>query len=334
MNPSPQTFAPAVEEQAAYWAARLDGDVLNSGDRSAFEAWLAQAPEHRAALSAYCQLSSDLEQSLPALVAAGALAMPAAPVARHRPAPRLALLGLAAAAALMVGWWLVPTPPTFENVSSPIGQRSAFTLGDGSRVELNAHTSLRFEITGAERRVRLAGGEALFVVARDPSRPFIVETPAGSVRVTGTTFNVSTEATAARFEVTVVEGAVEVRPGTMGGTRTADGPFSLAAGDYLVARPEGVSVQSLSAPALEDALAWRRGLAVFNDVPLIEAVARLARYHGRNIVVHPALAQERVGGRFSLDDFSGFLAGMETALGLDLKYDRNGAVFLNPRRAP
>lgn len=326
----------AIDERASYWAARLDGDGLDSTDRAALEAWLAQAPAHRAALSGYCQLSADLEEQLPQLVAAGAVTLPARPERRRWTLPRVATAALAAAAAVLFAVWVARPTPAIENFASAIAQRSSHTLADGTRVDLNANTSLRFENNPAERRVQLAGGEAIFQVTKDPSRPFIVETPAGSVRVTGTTFSVRAEPAAHLFEVTVVEGSVQVRAGAAGGAAHGDaaGPIPLGAGEQLLAQTGAVSMKALSAGALEDALAWRQGLAVFNDVPLRDAAARFARYHGRQISVDPAIAHERVGGRYGLDDLNGFLAGMESALGVDFKRDQNGAAFLKPRPTP
>ena len=67
MNPSAASPDPKVDEHAAHWAARLDGSVLSATDHRKLDAWLAQHPNHRTQLSAYCQLSADLEQALPAL---------------------------------------------------------------------------------------------------------------------------------------------------------------------------------------------------------------------------------------------------------------------------
>jgi transmembrane sensor len=334
MNSSSLRPDSAIDERAAYWAARLDGEALESGERASLDAWLAQAPAHRAALSSYCQLSADLEEQLPRLVAAGAVTMPA-PVTRRRwSVPRLAGVALAAAAAVMFAVWVVRPASSVENLTSAVAQRSTHTLSDGTRVELNANTSLRYEQGPAERRVRLAGGEACFAVAKDRARPFIVETPAGSVRVTGTPFHVRTEPAAQTFEVTVVEGSVQVRPGAGSGASRGEDPIALGAGEQLVAQAGGLTVKPLTPADLEDALAWRQGLAVFNGVPLRDAAARFARYHGRRIAVDPAIAGERVGGMYSLDDLSGFLAGMESTLGVDFKFDQNGAAFLRPRRVP
>ena len=328
---SPQRHASDVDEQAAYWSARLEGDVLEASERAELDAWLAQSPAHRAALSDYCQFSADLEEQLPQLVASGAVKMPApgAPTQSRSfwSLPRVSLGLCAAAAAVAVGLWTVRPASPVQTIAAPIGQRSSFTLNDGTRVELNAQTSLRFVASAHERRVQLSGGEAIFMVTKDATRPFIVETTAGSVRVTGTVFNVRSDAAAGAFEVTVVEGSVEVRPANRG----AQSPFPLTANQQLTARADGVSVNPLSPVALEEALAWRRGLIVFNDVPLSEVAARFAQYHGRVITVAPELADERVGGRYALDDLMGFLSGMASALSIQLDVGADGSAALRPR---
>jgi transmembrane sensor len=323
MNSSPHRQDRAIDEHAAYWAARLDGDVLEASERAELDAWLAQSPAHRAALAGYCQFSADLEEQLPKLVASGAVKMPPKTAAAPRwKFPRLVSLAFATAAAVAVGVWITRPAPQVEHVVAGVAQRTAETLADGTRVELNAHTSLRFENTGKERRARLSGGEAIFMVAKDPSRPFIVETPAGSVRVTGTVFNVRAEPADAVFEVTVVEGSVEVRP-----RESPGGPIALKAQDYLSVKAKQVARRAMSETELEEMLAWRNGQIVFNDVPLAEAVARFARYHGRSITLNAALAHEKIGARYSIDDLSGFISSIESAWDVKAEWDAlSGAI--------
>ena len=330
MNRFPETLDPAVDEQAALWAARLDGSTLTAADRTTLDAWLAENPAHRTLLSHYCQFSADLERKLPVLVAAGAVELPSDSVPRRS---RIRLLwaagALAAAAAAMVVMHLVAPPQNqSENLATPMALRQAITLVDGTRVELDAQSSLQVEINGKERRLRLAAGEAFFAVHKDVSRPFTVETPAGSVRATGTQFDVRAE-TAATLEVTVVEGSVLARPGEAGGRPGA--PVSLAAGDRLSAGPEGVAIRALHAADLDAALAWREGLIVCNGMPLREALARFARYHGRGITATAGAAEQRVVGRYSLDDLDGFLAQLEEALPIRVTRSLNGTVQVSLR---
>jgi transmembrane sensor len=312
MNSSQQHHDSAADEQAALWAARLDGDTLDRAQRAELDAWLARKPAHRALLSQYCQFSADLEEQVPALVSAGAVTMPAAkPAKRSRfNFPLFAGIALAAAAVVAVTIHVVRPAPQVQHFAKASAQRGTAILADGTRVELNANTSLRFENTKTERRVILAGGEAWFAVAKDPNRPFYVVTPAGSVRVTGTTFNVRTEPSTRTFEVTVIEGSVEVHSGDTSGTR-AENPVLLGAGNQYSNR-RGKS--TLSPSDLDDTLAWRKGIIVFYDVPLSEALPRFAQYHGCAINVAPEVAGEPLGGRYGIDDLKGFLADLELAL--------------------
>jgi transmembrane sensor len=330
MNSFPQCLDPAAEEQAALWAARLDGSSLTATDRTTLDAWLAENPVHRTLLSHYCQFSADLEQRLPVLVAAGAVELPPDSVPHQSRTRLLWAVGALAtvAAAMVVMSWLAPPQIKSGNFATPLALRQAITLVDGTRVELDAQTSLQVEIDGKERRLRLASGEAFFAVHKDASRPFTVETPAGSVRATGTQFDVRAE-TAATLEVTVVEGSVLARPGEAGGRPGA--PVSLAAGDHLSAGPDGVAIRTMNAADLDAALAWREGLIVCNGMPLREALARFARYHGRGLTATAGAAEQRVVGRYSLDDLDGFLAQLEEALPIRVTRSLNGTVQVSLR---
>lgn len=309
-----------IEEQAATWAAKLDGGSLSEADRIALDRWLAADDAHRTILSEFCQLSADLEERLPALVMSGVMAMPAV-----EPRPRWRRFApwvfgtalVSAAAALAVGVWFRPSPVQTETVATSVAERRTLRLADGSVLELNARTSVLVELGAHERHVRMADGEAFFTVAKDKSRPFIVETPSGSVRVTGTIFDVHAES-AADLAVTVVEGSVQVTPCATTGHAT--GPVALVANDQFVVTPQQAGqVRQLSGTEIEDALAWRRGEAVFEGMPLGEALARFSRYHGRAITATPEAARLTVGGRYKLDNLDGFLNDIQAFLPVQVR---------------
>lgn len=322
-------FNPAADEQASLWAARLDGSVLSAAERIALDAWLAVDPAHRDLLSQYCQFSADLEQKLPALVEASALDLPPAGARRRFGWGAWAAgLTLAAAAAVTVLLWPGHAAVQRQDRATPAGQRQSLTLADGSMIDLNAQTNVQVEITGHSRQVRLASGEAFFVVSKDPARPFVVETPAGSVRVTGTKFDVRADADG-HLEVTVLEGSVQTHPLGAGGVPAE--PRALAAGDQLAAGADGIEVRRLSPSEVDDTIAWRQGQVVFHGVPLRDALARFARYHGRGIVVAPEVADRRVGGRYSLDDLDGFLSFIEEGLQVRVTHELNGTLRVSAR---
>ncbi|MEO6995888.1 MAG: FecR domain-containing protein [Lacunisphaera sp.] len=337
MNSFPQHSNPAAEEQASLWAAKLDGSLMSATDRSALDEWLAERPDHRALLSRYCQFSADLEQQMPLIEGIRELSAETrktTATARSFPWlrwPMMAGAALTAAAAVALGFWLLRPQQQFKNIATPAAQRQSLTLVDGTRIELNAQTSVQIEINGKDRRVRLASGEAFFSVHKDPSRPFTVETPTGSVRVTGTKFAVTTES-AGVLEVTVLEGSVKTSPGELTGQSTA--PVMLNAGDHLVASPTGLVQQKLSASELIDTLAWRQGQIVFKGTPLRDVLAKFARYHGRGITASDEVASLPIGARFSLDDLDGFFDALEAALPVKVTKNSNGTVRVSRRSDP
>ena len=337
MNSFPKHSDPATDEQASLWAAKLDGSLMSATDRSALDEWLAERPYHRTLLSRYCQFSADLEQQMPLIegireLSAETRKTPA--TARSFPWlrwPMMAGAALTAAAAVALGFWMMRPQQQFKNVATPAAQRQSLTLVDGTHVELNAQTSVQIEINGKDRRVRLASGEAFFSVHKDPSRPFTVETPTGSVRVTGTKFAVTTES-AGVLEVTVLEGSVKTSPGELTGQSTS--PVMLKAGDHLVASPSGLVQQKLSETELINTLAWRQGQIVFKGTPLREALAKFARYHGRGITASDDVASLPIGARFSLDDLDGFFEALEASEHVQVTRNSNGTVRVTRRSEP
>ncbi len=296
-----------IEEEAAHWAARLDGG-MNEDDRVALAAWLEAGPGHREILARYRELSARIETWCESPVA----------VRRARWPRATAWLAAAAAAGILAALFVGRS----REFTTRIAERHTAALADGSRVELNAQTSLAVDLGRTTRRVRLAHGEALFTVATDPARPFVVETPAGAVQVMGTVFNVRTAA--GRVEVTVLEGTVHVQP-----ARVAEKTTPLAAGSQALLRAEEVSVQPLSAGVAQDVAAWRQGQAVFADTRLADAIERFAAYHARRISVDAATADLRLGGRFSLDDLDGLLDFVQRVL--PVRVSRlDGAVVISP----
>jgi transmembrane sensor len=221
--------------------------------------------------------------------------------------------------ALAAVWFIQWQPATF---STPAAQRQTVVLADGTRAELNALTTLRVRLRGNERHVWLEKGEVLFTVAKDPARPFVVETTAGSVRVTGTVFNVSSHA-ADSLAVVLLEGSVEATPVTDKTLRR------LTPGDELVAGADRCVVRRLSAAEMADAVAWREGKIVFHDTPLAQALARFARHHARVIEIAPAAQDLALGGRFDLDDLDGFLRDLGVALPVTVRHEPDGRILVD-----
>ncbi len=123
---------------------------------------------------------------------------------------RRKLIGIAAAAVTVaIGVSLLALNPFgSQTYSTRVGEQRTCKLDDGSMVYLNTDSRLEVDFSDRVRNIRLVRGEALFVVARNTHRPFIVTSNTAAVRAIGTRFNVRTRADAT--DVVVVEGVVQV----------------------------------------------------------------------------------------------------------------------------
>jgi len=208
-----------ADEAAAAWDARLRGARASSRDHAAFQDWLKQDPEHQAAHDRLQAVLSLLRANarLPELSALRDEARGGARASRRR---RLALAvsaGLAACLLLI----LVGLRPERRievaaflqggkvYVTSP-DERAKVTLADGSVITLASNTRMLAQIGGERRDITLISGRALFDVAKDPRRPFIVKAGDRTITALGTLFDV--DVSAQELRVTLAEGSVAVRP--------------------------------------------------------------------------------------------------------------------------
>lgn len=222
--------------------------------------------------------------------------------AKRRQARRRRITTGTAAAAVVAFAVLWGVPLLRDTSSVSTACRQSVALADGSLADLNARTVLHTDFRYGRRLVRLDRGEAYFAVAKDPAHPFLVETPAGTVRVIGTKFNV--RLTGDRAEVTLLEGAVTVE-------RPDAGLQKLTPGEQLTT---GAAVHRLDETALENAVAWREGRLALDGRTLGDAIERLAAYHGRQIEIAPEIAALRTGGSVSLEDLAAALAALQETL--------------------
>jgi transmembrane sensor len=184
--------------------------------------------------------------------------------------------------------------------ATALGEQRSLALNDGSTVQLNSLSRIRFRYTEKERTVYLLQGQALFHVAKDAARPFIVYVGQTRVRAVGTQFDVYRKANGTI--VTVVEGRVAVRGETQGpAQRQGEGAILLAAGEQITVTPQAVS--KTPHPNLASATAWTQRQLVFDSASLTEVADEFNRYNERKLVIDPsALRTLHISGVFSSTD--------------------------------
>lgn len=162
----------------------------------------------------------------------------------------------------------------------PIVQRDTVMLADGSRVVLNAGSTLRYpaHFTGATREVYLEG-EGYFEVAKDPSKPFIVHAGQLKTKVLGTSFNINAYAGQSKMEVSVVTGKVQVEETKSG--RAVD----LLPNEKVRYTVKDDQFAKIETADIKSDLVWNAGRLAFEDAPLTDIVQQYYRRYGKKIEV-------------------------------------------------
>lgn len=243
-----------IYEEATEWLILHRYEDVNAEAKRRFDAWLRESPQH---LEAYLEISTIWEdvpalnrdwnpsaveliartreagnvvplelKTLPGTAAGRGVEVESPLVCVERAAvtipaysARTKLLAIAATVLLTTGtgWLLYAQRGVYL---TDIGEQRTLALEDGSSVELNARTKIRVAYDERTRTIELLQGQALFKVAKDPQRPFIVDSAGTKIRAVGTQFDVYQKTLGT--QVTVVEGRVALRtPSERGGDDAA-----------------------------------------------------------------------------------------------------------------
>lgn len=326
------------DETAARWLARRDAG-LTPAEQAEFVAWLAADPAHEAAWqaidSAWRAFDAPRAQGL-----ADGMILTLAARRRQRRRRRTFVFwsaGLAAAACFAVVFLLRPGPapdpqpvivaPTVTpttpalpqaTVARPVDPTLALvikasrqTLEDGTVVELNGDAEIAVQYTAEKRAVRLLRGEALFTVAKNPRRPFIVSTGLADVQAVGTAFSVKLDAQ--HVDVLVTEGRVAVDRTEQPTTTSREFSTLVDAGNLFV-MPRSAApgeklgqLETLAPSEVERRTGWRTPRLELSDTPLSDAITALNRENTVRLrLADSSLAGLRLSGVFRADDAEGF----------------------------
>jgi len=341
-----------IYEEACDWFVEFrDGD-LDANARREFDLWARRSPEH---LAAYLEIAAiwnegpslDPHQKWDAntlIAQAGKDPANVVPLARSSPgdtvrdtpiaeliadvphlrmpwpraAAAIASLGLAIAASIWIQHLRVPT------YSTATGEQRSIVLADGSVIKLNSRSKIEIRYSKVERDVNLLQGQALFHVAKDHTRPFVVASGGTSVRAVGTQFDVYQKYSGTI--VTVVEGRVAIlregatpsdaSEGSASGSATPNllappvidasnkvlpDVVYLSAGEQLTVTPK--TEQKTAHPNVASATAWTQRQLVFDSASLSDVAEEFNRYNERHLVIQdPALYDFHISGVFSSTD--------------------------------
>lgn len=341
----------AMHAEAARWFTRLQStDLPLEQTLAQWQQWMSADPRHAAAFQSLEETwqrfatlprpaplpreaveSDEYDASIP--VSDWNRARTRAQV-RHRSF----LFGLAASVILAIGGLtavvIVRTNGT-QVIETRIGENRTITLLDGSHVAMGGNSRIDVRMLPQQRKVQLVRGEALFAVAKDASRPFSVLAGSAEVTAVGTQFNVRRSSD--RVIVSVLEGRVRVQP-----TRTLvslpwvekmvpsvnQGPAAEVDAQHRALVDERGIGETAPLSDVAVATAWQKGQLSFDNEPLHYVVEVVNRYSQQRIVIaDPALEDVRVSGTVLDDHVTGWLASLDTALGVQATTDGSNIIL-------
>jgi transmembrane sensor len=361
-----------IIDEAAEWFVEFSTGEPDTHVRRAFDKWLRKSPEHVRAylemfpiweaaplIDASRNFSADELITLSRLGGSTVVplqpsesSIPSHPAVEATRGRRSAAATWAIAATVLLSlsgafFWL-----QFQRgiYTTDTGEQRTIALPDGSIIELNARSRIRLKFRDSERRVELLAGQALFSVAKDKHRPFIVASGDTQVRAVGTQFDVYKRRTG--VTVTVVEGRVAVisaaarSPVRSAETKIehpaplpaqdgsevvprkhppANGVLAGKPGEVLLAAGEQLTVTPtiIEKPAHADvaaATAWRQRRLVFSSTPLTEVANEFNRYNDRQLIIlSPALDAFNVSGVFSSTDIPSLIRFLRAQPGITVE---------------
>ena len=290
MRPAAEYTAADIAAAARDWVVRLQADELSTEDIIAWEAWIKCDLLHRHAYDAAAEawaLAGDAlvrrptEPELRNDRYDGAVSV--ATWKARRPKVWLvwsaAAAGVAAVCLTLAGWDFVAQHRIQQQgqFGTGVAQTGQIVLKDGSQVEMGAMTKIDVNFVGRKRDITLRDGEALFKVAHDRSRPFVVDTSHAQITAVGTAFDV--HSTPDRVVISVTEGVVSIDSRTGQG-----GPFRLAAGHRMIASSRGIEIVQIDDDP-RASLPWLDGRLEFRNQPLSTVLYDVNRYARTPVVL-------------------------------------------------
>ena len=338
-----------LSEQAAAWFVRLVANDLSARERREYLAWLKASGRHvealldiyryhgygrKAKLHMRAAPDPDPESNIIQFMPRGVTVHHHHREKQRRRRVRFA--GIAAAIAgvmfTIVAGWIVKATYFDNGISTGPGEWDRELLADGSVLRIGPNTRLRWSFDDFQRTIVLSHGEAVFEVAKDPLRPFIVTTHIGNVRAVGTEFGVSLMNGSTAI-VTVAHGKVAVskpHEGRFTIEHKADAVAELVAGQQIVMSLAGA--QPVKEVDASRELQWATGYYEFRGETVSQAVEQFNRRNRLQVVMSdPAIGAIAMPfTTVKLDDPETFVVMLAARPDVQVAYENANVIRLLP----
>lgn len=170
------------------------------------------------------------------------------------------------------------------------GQIVTVVLADGSRVWLNAESSLRYPVAFANSRQVTVTGEGYFEITKDARKQFAVTAAGVTTQVLGTRFNVNAYQPQQDVWVTLLDGAVKIS--------NASATQQLRPGQQMAADAKG-PLHLIESPDLDAVMAWKNSLVKLNNSDIYTVMSQLARWYDVDVQIAQGMGGQRFSGLIS-----------------------------------
>lgn len=185
-----------------------------------------------------------------------------------------------------------------NTISTPRGGQYQLILVDGTKVWLNAASSITFptKFNGNERKVEITG-EAYFEVAKNAKMPFKVQAKHQLVEVLGTHFNINTYEDELADKTTLLEGSVKVSKVNAGGIETTNSKILRPGQQATISENESQIL--VSAADEDEAIAWKKGYFKFNRSDIQTIMRQVSRWYNVDVEYRGAMNTDLFGGKIN-----------------------------------
>lgn len=318
-----------AEDHAAAWDARLRGGRATARNHIAFQAWLEESPENRAAHERLQAVLSILRAHADQPEIA-ALRDEARINIDH--SNRRRVFGAIAASlliALGIGAWfnrgqeLTAWMGQGTEYTTAADEQAKVTLTDGSVVTLDTGTRLVVRLTPSRRDISLLSGHALFQVAKDTHRPFVVTAHGRTITALGTLFDVRLYPRG--LKVVLAKGSVAIHSAQANSEAAA-----ILKPSQQFTDTGSTALPNIRTVDADKAVSWADGQLFFDNDTLASVAAEMNQYSPRRkLIVDPGVADIKINGMFHTNDLSGFAEALEATLPVQARFEEDGRILIS-----
>jgi transmembrane sensor len=180
-----------------------------------------------------------------------------------------------------------PSVVLYNTISTPRGGQYQLVLADGSKVWLNAASSLRFPVTfvGKERKVELLG-EAYFEIAKNTSMPFKVKVDEMEIEVLGTHFNINSYDDESAIRTTLLEGSVKINK---------NHTYSILKPGQQAQMNKAGDIRIINDADIEKAIAWKEGNFQFDRDEIHSVMQQVERWYDVDVEYKADISSHFIG---------------------------------------